>query len=421
MGFLDPRHVLVRFESETEVTKALSRYNCHFMGIRFKVFRWHTGFNLRKDPSFAPIWLDLPNLPLDFFHPALLKAIGDDIGTFLSIDKGTLCYTRPDVARLCVEMDIQNDMPDSIWIEGPNYTGFWQKILYPNFVYCSHCSKIGHAWEQCFKRKENHNKQKEKDALIDKQPREQQNTRKTTTWHQPRRRQQYVPRNTDAAGPSGTKDSQGCVIHDTTQTVSNRVEEDNSPVMDMDNEAEEQSRHGVPMQNAFAALNILDDVDEIIPHIPLRRTTATCLDNAASGPHNATRDQAHEAHREDTDDMADLRSNEVSTQLAIVVASERPQLANPNSVSSPILDPISSNPNLQDDIFIVPSSPLMLTNGNPEDEYEETVPETASYGSDTEVRGRKSFKTYAPALMMTRSRSQGHQAGSKNCFKCCEQ
>ncbi|KAF5204759.1 hypothetical protein FRX31_005655 [Thalictrum thalictroides] len=293
-------------------------------------------------------------------------------------------------------------MLESIWIEGPNYAGFWQKIFYPNFVYCSHCSKFGHAWEQCFKRKENQNKQKGKDAPTYKQPHVQQNTRMIPTWHQPRRRQQYVPRNTDVAGPSGTKDSQGCVIHDTTQTVSNRVEEDKSPTMDMDKEAEEPSRQGVPMQNAFAALNILEDEDEIIPHIPLRRTQAAKLDKATSGPHIAPMEQAHETHREVTEALADLSPNEDSIQLAIVVASEQPQLANPNRVSSPILDPISSNPNLHDGIFIVSSSPLMLTNGDSEDDYEETVPETASYGSDTEVRGRKSFKTYAPALMMIR-------------------
>ncbi|KAF5201972.1 hypothetical protein FRX31_008441, partial [Thalictrum thalictroides] len=73
MGLLDPRHVLVNFESEAEVSKALSKQNCNIMGIRFKIFRWHSGFNLKQDPTFAPVWVDLPGLPLDFFHPALLK------------------------------------------------------------------------------------------------------------------------------------------------------------------------------------------------------------------------------------------------------------------------------------------------------------------------------------------------------------
>ncbi|KAF5196880.1 hypothetical protein FRX31_013533, partial [Thalictrum thalictroides] len=39
LGLLDPKHVLLSFESEAEIKKALSRYNCQVMGIRFKNFR----------------------------------------------------------------------------------------------------------------------------------------------------------------------------------------------------------------------------------------------------------------------------------------------------------------------------------------------------------------------------------------------
>ncbi|KAF5180619.1 hypothetical protein FRX31_029794 [Thalictrum thalictroides] len=51
-------------------------------------------------------------------------------------------------------MDITGDMPDSIWIEGQsNLPGLWLSIHYPNFLYCSSCSMIGHSWEYCKKRK----------------------------------------------------------------------------------------------------------------------------------------------------------------------------------------------------------------------------------------------------------------------------
>ncbi|KAF5194193.1 hypothetical protein FRX31_016222 [Thalictrum thalictroides] len=49
-------------------------------------------------------------------------------------------------------MKIQEDMPDSIWLEGPNLPGFWQEIHYPNFLYCSSCAMIGHSWDFCRKR-----------------------------------------------------------------------------------------------------------------------------------------------------------------------------------------------------------------------------------------------------------------------------
>ncbi|KAF5184491.1 hypothetical protein FRX31_025922 [Thalictrum thalictroides] len=67
LGLLDPRHVLLSFEKEEEINKALSRYNCQIMGRRFKEFRWHPGFSFKKDPNLAPIWIDILKLPLHFF------------------------------------------------------------------------------------------------------------------------------------------------------------------------------------------------------------------------------------------------------------------------------------------------------------------------------------------------------------------
>ncbi|KAF5207465.1 hypothetical protein FRX31_002949 [Thalictrum thalictroides] len=109
-------------------------------------------------------------------------------------------------------MDIQSDMLDSIWLEGPNYLGFWQKIFYPNFVYCSYCSKIGHAWKQCNKRKAvTADKQKENSTLNADMPQTRRNPR-VPTWQMQRRVRQeknvYVLKNT-VASTSGAKDSQG--------------------------------------------------------------------------------------------------------------------------------------------------------------------------------------------------------------------
>ncbi|KAF5201192.1 hypothetical protein FRX31_009222 [Thalictrum thalictroides] len=87
MGIIDYRHILVRFEAESEVTKALSHQNPNCLGIRFKVFRWFSGFNCKKDPALAPVWVELPDLPLDLFHPAILESIGQNIGKFLKRNK----------------------------------------------------------------------------------------------------------------------------------------------------------------------------------------------------------------------------------------------------------------------------------------------------------------------------------------------
>ncbi|KAF5190166.1 hypothetical protein FRX31_020247 [Thalictrum thalictroides] len=119
------------------------------------------------------------------------------------------------------------------------------------------------------------------------------------------------------AGPSGTKDSYGCVIHDTIQAVNNRFDENMPPVMEMENatnefdkETEEPPRKKkeVPMQNAFAALNLVGEEDEIIPHIPFRRAQATRLDNAAPRPQATSFEQSQELHIEGTEAATDIAS-----------------------------------------------------------------------------------------------------------------
>ncbi|KAF5202352.1 hypothetical protein FRX31_008061 [Thalictrum thalictroides] len=102
----------------------------------------------------------MPKLPLEFFYPSLLKSIGNGLGTFVSIDRDTASLARPDVARICVEMDVQEVMQDKIWLESPIYGGFWQPLFYPNFLYCSHCSTIGHSNEHCRKKNQPLNENK---------------------------------------------------------------------------------------------------------------------------------------------------------------------------------------------------------------------------------------------------------------------
>ncbi|KAF5208160.1 hypothetical protein FRX31_002252 [Thalictrum thalictroides] len=115
----------------------------------------YPGFNLKKDLVRAPVLVDLPNLPLEFFNPAFLEVLGNGLGSFVAVDRDTRAFTKPDVARMCVEMNVDGDLHEAVWIEGHNYAGLWQPLFYPNFLYCSHCSKIGHSFENCRKRKAN--------------------------------------------------------------------------------------------------------------------------------------------------------------------------------------------------------------------------------------------------------------------------
>lgn len=69
--------------------------------------------------------MDILYLKYDYF-PLFLKAIGDDIGHFLSIDVATYQRSYMEVARIFVEMDMGFDLPEEIYIESedPNIGGY---------------------------------------------------------------------------------------------------------------------------------------------------------------------------------------------------------------------------------------------------------------------------------------------------------
>ncbi|OVA08808.1 protein of unknown function DUF4283 [Macleaya cordata] len=131
LGTIDRKHVLLRFENESEVTKALSRVNNQIKGSWFRTFRWSPAFDLSMDPCFAPIWVELPSLPLEFYHPALLRAIGDQLGTFLSIDQEFLdrfceCSGQKINADKCSFM-MHSSIPSSVVQVVEAITGFQRK------------------------------------------------------------------------------------------------------------------------------------------------------------------------------------------------------------------------------------------------------------------------------------------------------
>ena len=67
----------------------------------------------------------------------------------LKIDGSTASLTRPNVARVCVELDLLLEHPYGIWI-GVGEKGFCQTVEYENMpLYCSHCSRQGHNRDGC--------------------------------------------------------------------------------------------------------------------------------------------------------------------------------------------------------------------------------------------------------------------------------
>lgn len=99
--------------------------------------------------SRMPVWVRLHNLPLHFWHFRTLTAIGNTLGKMLKIDtdrhlKGIFTF-----ARICVEVDLSQGLPESIFLNFNN-TQWKQPLDYENTAFrCRGCQQTGHFLKAC--------------------------------------------------------------------------------------------------------------------------------------------------------------------------------------------------------------------------------------------------------------------------------
>ncbi|MQL94715.1 hypothetical protein Taro_027373 [Colocasia esculenta] len=123
---LNPRHLLFRFDDGEDFLKVLLRRSLYIKGYLFRFFRWDPTFDYSYDPTYIPVWIGLPLLPVNFYHEGFLKSIAGNFGTVLQIHDVTKSMTQTKEALVSVELDIKKTRPDRIWI-GCDNDGFWQK------------------------------------------------------------------------------------------------------------------------------------------------------------------------------------------------------------------------------------------------------------------------------------------------------
>ena len=123
----------------------------------FRFVKWSADFKSGAEPSIVPMWIRFPNLlPICFFQDYYLRSIANVVGKLLLIDGPTPRFSRPSVARVCVEVDLLKKNPNRVWLNMGQYEGRWQKIVYEKDLrYCTSCSKEGHAKSNCKLRSKN--------------------------------------------------------------------------------------------------------------------------------------------------------------------------------------------------------------------------------------------------------------------------
>ncbi|XP_041020462.1 uncharacterized protein LOC121262111 [Juglans microcarpa x Juglans regia] len=137
--------------NEEDFFKALTREASNIDGAIYRVFRWNTNFKEDREPVYAPVWINLPGLPPNYYLESFLRNIVAPIGQYLKRHNPTRCATQTEGARVCVDMDVSKEPLMAIWVGMPRQpNSFIQEVAYETLpAYCVKCSMQEHNSKTC--------------------------------------------------------------------------------------------------------------------------------------------------------------------------------------------------------------------------------------------------------------------------------
>lgn len=122
----------------------------HVEGQIIGVEQWSAGSSSKLTMKFtSPVWIRLPNLPLEYWAEANLARLAAGVGEPLFMDEQTKMWHRCAFVRICVKLDLSKRLPKSVWAQGLGGT-FFQSIEYEGIAFiCLACGKVSHKAEGC--------------------------------------------------------------------------------------------------------------------------------------------------------------------------------------------------------------------------------------------------------------------------------
>ena len=114
----------------------------HFLAIK----PWEPYFRALGDNlTSVAVWVSFPELPIEFYDMEVLKEIGCVIGPVLHIDSYTATGSRGSYARLCIQIDLEKPLINSIRIGR-----LVQQVKYEGISSLCFCyGRLGHKQENC--------------------------------------------------------------------------------------------------------------------------------------------------------------------------------------------------------------------------------------------------------------------------------
>ncbi|WMV32988.1 hypothetical protein MTR67_026373, partial [Solanum verrucosum] len=159
IGLLSNRYILIQASRLEDYVSLLSKQQFHIthnhMSYLLRTLKWDPCFDPSEETSIAIAWISFPALPPNIFGEKALFSIAAAVGKPLQVDLATKNKTRPNCARVNVEVDLLGDFLKRINLGMRIKTGEvkekWITIKY-DYVpkYCKNCKLQGHNENECF-------------------------------------------------------------------------------------------------------------------------------------------------------------------------------------------------------------------------------------------------------------------------------
>ena len=136
----------VRFTLKEDMNSVLEKGPWFIGGHVLSIRPWEPFFKpAMANVSSIAVWVRLHQLPLELYEAKVLKQIGDVIGKVLRIDAHTALEVRGKYARLCLQVDINKPLINTVLIGRLK-----QQVVYEGIhKLCFACSRIGHKKDDC--------------------------------------------------------------------------------------------------------------------------------------------------------------------------------------------------------------------------------------------------------------------------------
>ena len=140
-------YFLIKFYCLDDYNKVL-RGGPWFIGEHFLAIKpWEPYFRASDDYlKSVAVWVRFPELLIEFYDMEVLKDIGSAIGLVLRIDSYTATGSRGSYARLCIQIDLDKPLINSIrlgrLVQPVKYEGI------SSLCFC--CGRLGHKKENCW-------------------------------------------------------------------------------------------------------------------------------------------------------------------------------------------------------------------------------------------------------------------------------